>query len=76
MKNNYEERLKNVLISDKKENPEKIKKIIKAEILYLMRNYFTIDSEDLNVDIIVSDSNKYKVDINFTSNTILSAKTF
>lgn len=76
MKNNYEERLKNVLISDKKENPEKIKKIIKAEILYLMRNYFTIDSEDLNVDIIVSDSNKYMVDINFTSNTILSAKTF
>ena len=49
MKNiNGEERLKNVLCGDKKQNPEKMKKIVKAEVFQLLKNYFEIDGDGLS----------------------------
>ena len=71
-----EERLKNILISDKKQNPERMVKIIKSEMLYLLRNYFELCDEDLSVSIAVNSSNMYDVNINFLANSLKVAKTF
>ena len=70
------DRLKNILISDKKQNPQKMVKIIKSEVTYLLRNYFEICDEDVNVKIDVGSQNMYEVDINFVSSAIKIAKTF
>ena len=75
MKNFGEERLKNVLGSDKNQNPEKMKKIIKSEVFYILKDYFELDSDDLSVNIDM-ENNKYSVKILFVSNTIKLANTF
>ena len=42
-----ENRLKNMIALDKKEEPEKIIKVLKAEVVNLLKNYFEITSEDV-----------------------------
>ena len=51
-------------------------KIIKSEVTYLLKNYFEICDEDVNVKIEVGSQNVYEVDINFVSSAIKIAKTF
>lgn len=76
MKNiNGEERLKNVLCGDKKQNPEKMIKIVKAEVFQLLKNYFEIDGDGIDVKIKV-ENNQYDVNISFSSSCIRIANTF
>ena len=70
-----EERLKTILISDKKQNPKKIVKIIKSEVFYILKNYFDLNIENFNVNIDVDDKKRYVVSINFESNNIKMANT-
>lgn len=59
------ERLKSVLIQDKKENPVKIINVLKSEIIYVLQNYMEITGEDMEFDIVVNSEGKYIV--NFTA---------
>ncbi len=65
-----ENRLKNMIALDKKEEPEKIIKVLKAEVVNLLKNYFEITSEDVETSILVNSDGKYDLQINAVSNTI------
>lgn len=56
-----------MIITDKSETPQKINKIIKAEILYLLKNYFEITADDLDLNIDVNENGKYSIQINAVS---------
>ena len=58
-----ENRLKSIIVLDKQEVPKKLDKLIKAELLYLLRNYFDICAEDLDLNISVNDFGKYVVEV-------------
>ena len=58
-----EDRLKSMIVLDKQETPQKINKVIKAEILYILRNYFDICAEDLSLEISVNEYGKYNLNI-------------
>ena len=58
-----ENRLKSIIVLDKQEVPKKLDKLIKAEMLYLLRNYFDICAEDLELNINVNDFGKYVLEI-------------
>ncbi len=60
------ERLRGVLVQDKKENPLKIINVLKSEILYVLQNYMEISAEDMDFDIAVNSAGKYVV--NFQAN--------
>lgn len=51
----FEDRLKNVLVSDKQDNPLKVVNVIKSDILKVLQNYMNISSEDLDVNITVDE---------------------
>ena len=46
-----EERLKRVLGVDKKQNPEKMVKIIKSEVFCLLKDYFEFDGDEYNIGL-------------------------
>ena len=71
-----EDRLKNMLVSDKRENPIRIERVLKSELINVMKNYFEISSEDLTLDILVRDDGKYDIQINVVSRAIKFANTF
>ncbi len=71
-----ENRLKNMIALDKNEEPEKIIKVLKAEVVNLLKNYFEITSEDVETSILVNSDGKYDLQINAVSNTIKIANTF
>ena len=51
MQSYCENRLKNMLIKDKQDNPQKVTGVLKSEILYVLKNYMEIKDYDLDVDI-------------------------
>jgi septum formation topological specificity factor MinE len=57
------DRLKKVLISDKHFNPERIKEVIKSDILYILKNYTDVEADDLNFEIDVNEEGGYKINI-------------
>lgn len=57
------ERLRNVLKSDKRDNPNKILNVLKSDILYVLKNYMEITSDDLDVNINVTSSGTYSITI-------------
>ena len=42
MQSYCENRLKNMLIKDKQDNPQKVTGVLKSEILYVLKNYMEI----------------------------------
>ena len=58
------ERLKKVLISDKHFNPERLKDVMKSDILAVLQNYTDITSDNLKFNIEVDQMGKYKILIN------------
>lgn len=57
------ERLRNVLKSDKRDNPNKILNVLKSDILYVLKNYMEITSDDLDVNINVTSAGTYSITI-------------
>lgn len=76
MKNLCQERLKNMIVIDKKENPQRLERLIKAEIYYVLKNYFDIRHDDLDVNLEVNADGQYVCNISCMSNTIKIAKCF
>lgn len=71
-----EERLKRIVVLDKMEVPSKITKIIKAEMLYLLKNFFEISSEDLDINISLDKDRRYVMDVKVVSKNIKNVRTF
>ena len=69
-------RLKNIIVADKKENPEKIERLLKSEIMNVLKNYFDITSEDVSLSILINDDGKYDLQINAISSFLKIAHTF
>lgn len=57
------ERLKNVLVIDKKDNPNKILNVLKSDILYVFKNYMEINNENLEVNIAVTQLGTYNITV-------------
>lgn len=70
------DRLKNIISSDRQENPLKIEKLLKAEILNLLKNYFDISQDDLSLSILINKDGRYDIQINFVSNKCIIANVF
>ena len=71
-----ENRLKSMIVLDKQEVPQKINKLLKAEILFVFRNYFEICSEDVELNISVLNTGKYEITVRGESNNIKIAHVF
>ena len=71
-----ENRLKNIIVAKKKENPEKIERLLKSEIMNVLKNYFDITSEDVSLSILINDDGKYDLQINAISSFLKIAHTF
>ena len=67
---------KNIIVADKKENPEKIERLLKSEIMNVLKNYFDITSEDVSLSILINDDGKYDLQINAISSFLKIAHTF
>lgn len=50
-----ENRLKNILVADKEENPLKVINVLKSDLLTTLKNYMEISGEDLDVTITVDE---------------------
>lgn len=71
-----EERLKDMIVIDKQNIPQKINKLLKSEILYLFRNYFDVTAEDIDVNIDIDEYGKYHIDIRALARNIKSVHLF
>jgi len=54
-------RLKNVLLSDKYTNPERLNEVIKSDILYVLKNYMDITSDDIKLNFTLNDDGNYQL---------------
>ena len=71
-----ENRLKNIIVADKQENPIKIKKVVRAEIIQVLRNYFDISMDDVDFDIVITDDGFYNITIDVVSRNMKFANSF
>lgn len=60
-------RLKNVLISDKQFNPEQVKKILKADLIKVLKNYADFDTDNLLINFSIDDNGNYQIQISITA---------
>lgn len=65
-----EDRLKNVLISDKQFSPEKVKKVLKSDAYQMLSNYCNLSPENLSTSVEVMSDGKYKFCIVATSDRL------
>jgi len=56
-------RLGAIIQKDKASNPQYLIDVIKSDLYYLINNYFDVDFDDINVQIVV-EGEKYNIDIN------------
>ena len=69
-------RLQNMIKQDKSELSSKMNKLIKSEVLYLLRNYFDVSGDGVDVDIVVDGCGKYNININAKANTFKVVRLF
>lgn len=50
-----ENRLKNILVADKEENPLKVIQVLKRDLLDTLKNYMELNGEELDVTITVDE---------------------
>ena len=65
-----EDRLKNVLISDKQFSPEKAKKVLKSDAYQMLSNYCNLSPENLSTSVEVMSDGTYKFCIVATSDRL------
>ena len=71
-----ENRLKNIIVSDKRENPCRIEKILKSELINIVKNYFEICSDEVDLSILIRDDGRYSIQLNVLSRSIKFANSF
>ena len=70
------DRLKNIIVSDRVEKPMRIERILKSEILCVMRNYFEITGDDIDLSILIREDGRYDIQINILSRKIKMVNSF
>ena len=65
-----------MLVIDKKENPQRIERVIRAEIFHILKNFFDIAYEDMDISLEVDADGRYVLNMSCISNTIKVAKCF
>ena len=65
-----ENRLRNVMLMDKQEVPLRIVRVVKAELLYVLKNYFDVASENMSVDISLNATGQYVLSMVMESDSI------
>ena len=68
-------RIDNLIKVDKKENPEKIIKLLKSEIVYVFKNYMDINMDDVKLDMGIDNNGKYLINFSCEVNRIFIANT-
>lgn len=58
-----EDRLKNVLISDKQFSPERLQKVMRSDVYAMLSNYCVLSPQDFSVAVEVQKDGTYKIDI-------------
>jgi len=74
--NDCENRLRAMIVGDKKENPMKIERVLKSELIYVLKNYLDVLSEDVDLNICINDDGLYELNLNVVSRNIKVAKIF
>lgn len=74
--NSVEQRLNRALILEKHFNPERIRSVIKSDIMNVLKNYGEIEAKDLDFDIIIDDDGSYEVQFKARLNRIKVIKSF
>lgn len=54
-------RVKNVLLSDKYTNPERLNEVIKSDIVSVLQNYMEISGEDVKLNFTLTDDGSYQL---------------
>ena len=63
-------RIKQMLVKDKKINPDKIIKLLKSEIFFALRNYMEINPDNIKLDIGIDNDGKYIISLTGVSNRL------
>lgn len=71
-----EERLKNLAINDRAESSHRIKKLLKSEIIYVLKNYFNVTGESVDIDISIDGSGKYNITISASASVLRLVRLF
>ena len=71
-----EKRLKNIMITDKKDNPVRIERVLKAELINVVRNYFEVNNDDIELSILINGNGLYDIQVNILSRAIKFVRTF
>lgn len=71
---NIAERIKKVISADKEYNFDNLKELIKSDEYYLLRNYFDIEFDKIEVDI-KKDSGQFFIQISTRANRVKMPKT-
>lgn len=69
-KQSEEERLKNVLISDKQFSPDRVKKVLKSDVFELLSSYCDLSPENLSISVDIMNDGTYKFCIVATSDRL------
>lgn len=56
-------RLNSIIQKDKETNPKFLINVIKSDFYYLISNYFEVDFDDIDINIIVDSSGRYEIDL-------------
>ena len=67
-----ENRLKRVLINDKKEFSPELTKILKSELYEMFDNYLSVKRESMDLRVVINGKGGYDVVITFNANYIKS----
>ena len=69
-------RIKNIILIDKKDNPKKILKVIKSEIINVIGNYMQVSDDNVCMDIIINRDGFYELRLRAISNKIKVVNSF
>jgi len=58
-----EDRLKNVLVKDKDETPNKVLNILKSELIYVLKNYMELSGNDIDISFNLNGEGFYTLEI-------------
>lgn len=59
----FEDRLKNVLVKDKEETPNKLLNILKSELMRVLKNYMEISENSLDIAFNLNGDGYYNLEI-------------
>lgn len=63
-------RMQNILKMDKKDLPISLKKELKTEVFLLLRQYFEIELNDVDLSYFINDKNQYEIDFKIKTSRI------